>query len=89
MSLYILYALTVLNLFTFFLYGIDKWKAGHARWRIPERTLLLFAFIGGSIGAMAGMHVWRHKTRHKKFRYGVPSLFVLQTAAAVWFIYGQ
>lgn len=78
----ILYYLLAVNLLTFISYGIDKWKARHNRWRIPEATLLLFAAIGGSIGALLAMRVFRHKTQHKKFRYGVPAILIVQMAVA-------
>ena len=71
MQIALLY-LAVINVVTFFLYGIDKFKAQHARWRIPESVLIGLAVIGGSIGAWLGMMVWRHKTQHKKFKYGIP-----------------
>jgi uncharacterized membrane protein YsdA (DUF1294 family) len=61
-----------LNVITFFVYGIDKWKAKKGKWRISEATLLILAIIGGSIGAWLGIKVWHHKTMHKKFKYGVP-----------------
>lgn len=77
-------ALLTLNLFTFLLYGVDKWKARRGRWRIPEATLLLLALAGGSLGAWCGMRVWRHKTRHRKFRYGLPLILALQVGLAVW-----
>ena len=67
----LIYLLAV-NAVTFIVYGIDKYKAKHAKWRISEATLLLFAVLGGSVGAWCGMKVWHHKTRHKKFKYGVP-----------------
>lgn len=82
----ILIYLLAVNAVTFFVYGIDKYKAKHAKWRISEATLLLLAVIGGSIGAWLGMKVWRHKTKHKKFKYGVPAIFILQVALAVWII---
>ena len=78
----ILYYFLAVNLLTFISYGIDKWKARHNRWRIPEATLLLFAAIGGSIGALLAMRVFRHKTQHKKFRYGVPAILIVQMAVA-------
>ncbi len=77
-----LYYLLVVNLLTFISYGIDKWKARHNRWRIPEATLLLLAALGGSIGALLAMKVFRHKTQHKKFRYGVPAILIVQMAVA-------
>ena len=82
----ILIYLLVINVVTFFVYGIDKYKAEHAKWRISEATLLLLAVFGGSIGALCGMKVWRHKTMHKKFKYGVPVIFILQVALAIWII---
>lgn len=75
---YSLYYLLVVNTLTFLLYGIDKYKAKKARWRIPEATLLMMAVIGGSIGAWAGMRLWHHKTLHKKFKYGIPLIILLQ-----------
>ena len=82
---YLIYLLAV-NALTFIVYGIDKYKAKHAKWRISEATLILLAVIGGSIGAWCGMKVWHHKTMHKKFKYGVPMIFLLQLALAVWII---
>jgi uncharacterized membrane protein YsdA (DUF1294 family) len=70
--------IAILNVITFFLYGIDKWKAKKDRWRIPESTLLLLAVLGGSIGAWLGMKIWHHKTMHKKFKYGIPLIMILQ-----------
>lgn len=69
-----------INLITFFLYGIDKWKAKKSRWRIKEATLLGLAMLGGSIGAWFGMKVWHHKTQHKKFKYGIPAIIIAQIA---------
>ena len=77
---YSLYYLLVVNTLTFLLYGIDKYKAKKARWRISETTLLMMAVIGGSIGAWAGMRLWHHKTMHKKFKYGIPFIILLQVA---------
>ena len=70
--------LVIINVVTFFMYGIDKWKAKHTKWRIPEATLLGMAVIGGSIGAWLGMKVWHHKTLHKKFKFGVPAIIIIQ-----------
>jgi len=74
----ILACLVVINVVTFFTYGIDKWKARHSKWRISEATLLGLAVIGGSIGAWLGMKVWHHKTLHQKFRYGIPLILAAQ-----------
>jgi uncharacterized membrane protein YsdA (DUF1294 family) len=73
-----------LNLITFFVYGIDKWKAKKGKWRISEATLLILAAVGGSIGAWCGVKVWHHKTLHKKFRYGIPAIIILQIAAIIF-----
>ena len=75
-----LYSLIVLNIVTFLVYGIDKWKAKQGSWRISEATLLILAVIGGSIGALLGMKVWHHKTMHKKFKYGLPLILLAQIA---------
>lgn len=80
----IVFYLVILNVLTFLLYGIDKWKAKHSRWRIPESVLLGMAAVGGSVGAWLGMRVWHHKTQHKKFRYGVPAILVAQIVLLVW-----
>ena len=76
--------LLAVNIATFFLYGIDKYKARKGRWRISEATLLMMAVIGSSIGAWAGMRLWHHKTMHKKFKYGIPIIIILQVAIAVY-----
>ena len=73
----LLYYFVCVNVLTFLVYGIDKWKARQDKWRISEATLLLFAVIGGSIGAWLGMRVWRHKTMHKKFKYGIPAILMI------------
>lgn len=70
------------NAVAFIVYGIDKYRARNAKWRISEATLLMLAVVGGSVGAWLGMKVWRHKTRHRKFRYGVPAILLLQIVAA-------
>ena len=74
----VLIYLAVINVVTFFVYGIDKWKAKKSKWRISEAALLELAVVGGSIGAWLGMKAWHHKTLHRKFRYGVPLILVVQ-----------
>ena len=76
--------LVIINVVTFFMYGIDKWKAKHSKWRVSEATLLMLAVLGGSIGAWLGMKVWHHKTLHKKFRYGIPIIILLHIALLVF-----
>ena len=72
------------NVVTFLVYGIDKWKAKRSGQRVPEATLLGMAAIGGSMGAWMGMRLWHHKTLHKKFRFGIPLILLAQVALAVW-----
>ena len=74
----------IINLITFAVYGWDKLCAKQGWWRVPEKILLLLALVGGSIGAMAAMALFRHKTRHLKFRYGLPLIIILQLAALLW-----
>lgn len=75
-----------INIITFYLYWDDKKRAKKGKWRIPENTLLLFALIGGSIGALAGMKVFHHKTRHWKFKILVPLFLVLHIVALYVFL---
>ena len=82
----ILIYLAIITVVTFLVYGIDKWKAQHKRWRIPESVLLGLAAIGGSVGAWLGMQVWHHKTQHKKFKYGVSAILAAQVVVAVWLL---
>ena len=79
--------LAVVNLVTFFLYGIDKWKAKRSKWRIEESTLLWWAAFGGTIGALLGMKAWHHKSRHKKFTIGVPAILIAQLIVAGILLY--
>ena len=76
--------LLAVNIVTFILYGIDKYKAKKGKWRISEATLLTMAAIGGSIGAWAGMRLWHHKTMHKKFKYGIPLIIIMQIALVAY-----
>jgi len=66
------------NIITFIMFGADKARAVKGRWRISEASLILAALLGGSIGALAGMRVFHHKTRHRKFTVGIPVILVLQ-----------
>ena len=75
MSILVWY-LAVINFTTWAAYGLDKGRAKSGKWRIPERTLLLLALAGGSLGALAGMIMFRHKTRKPKFYISVPVMFV-------------
>ena len=82
----ILYYLVAVNVVTFLVYGIDKFKAKRGKWRISEFTLLKLAIIGGSIGACLGMKVWHHKTMHKKFKYGLPLILMAQIALVCYLL---
>ena len=85
MKYYLLYLLLI-NAAAFVLMLVDKVKAKKNRWRIPERTLMLSAALGGSVGALLGMYTFRHKTRHIKFTLGVPAILIAQLALAAWLI---
>lgn len=76
--------LAVINLVTFAVYGIDKAKAKRGAWRVPEKTLFLLPLLGGSLGALLGMKVFRHKTKHWYFVWGIPLILLAQIALAVW-----
>ena len=77
--------IVVINLVSFMMFGIDKYKARRGQWRISEATLLAVAAIAGSIGAWMGMKVWHHKTLHSKFRYGVPIILLVHIALMAYF----
>ena len=68
----------IMNLVTFILYGADKAKAKKGKWRIPEKTLILFAACFGGLGAFLGMKIFRHKTKHTSFRIIVPVCMIIQ-----------
>lgn len=76
----LIWYLVAVNLITFAAFGMDKWKAVHKQWRIPERSLLGLSFIGGAAGGLAGMHLFHHKTRKRKFALGVPLMLALHLA---------
>lgn len=76
--------LAAVNVVTFAVYGIDKAKAKRGAWRVPERTLFLLPLLGGSLGALLGMKVFHHKTKHWYFVWGIPLILLAQIALAVW-----
>ncbi|MCR4598388.1 MAG: DUF1294 domain-containing protein [Acetatifactor sp.] len=82
LSIIVIYLL-IINLIAFALMGVDKKKAQTKAWRIPEKTLFLPAILGGSIGAIISMQVFRHKTKHWYFKYGMPAILILQIVAVV------
>ena len=75
-----------INLILFTVMGIDKRKAKRGKWRIPEKTLFLLAALGGSVGGILGMRVFRHKTKHNSFKYGFPAILIAQLAVIGWII---
>ncbi len=82
MEKWFILAYVVINIVVFVMYGVDKYKATHKKWRIPEATLI-GAAVFGVFGALAGMHIFRHKTKKPKFYITVPVILVLELAAAV------
>ena len=76
--------LAVINLLTFIVYGADKRRARKGKWRVPEKTLFLLPLLGGSIGALLGMRVFHHKTKHWYFVWGIPAILLARIALAVW-----
>ena len=74
---YLIFIFLFWNFIVFLLFGIDKYKAKKNRWRIPEHTLLTCSFLLGSLGGFAGMKIFHHKTRHKKFSIGLPLMLAL------------
>ena len=85
MNYFLLYLLLI-NAAAFLLMLADKVKAKKNRWRIPERTLIGSAVLGGSIGALLGMYTFRHKTRHMKFTLGISTILIAQIALAIFLI---
>ena len=79
-----LICLAAINVVTFCLYGIDKWKSKRSKWRVSEAALLWMAVLGGSVGAWIGMKTWHHKTQHAKFKYGLPLILIAQIALVGW-----
>ena len=79
----LLYYLLIINAAGLLLMLVDKWKAKKNRWRVRESTLLLVAALGGSVGCLIGMYLFRHKTRHLKFTLGIPLILAAQCIAAV------
>ena len=80
--------LGAVNIIGFLIMGIDKLKARKRGFRIPEATLFLVALMGGSVGSIIGMYLFRHKTRHRKFTIGMPIILLLQIALIAFLIFG-
>ena len=77
----------LMSLAAFAAFGLDKYRAKTGKWRIPERTLFLLALLGGGIGAFLGMRVFRHKTRHWQFVFGIPVIMVIQAVLLGWYLW--
>lgn len=75
---YMLIYLLVINIVAFAMMGIDKSRARNGQWRISEASLFLGAILGGSIGSIAGMQLFRHKTKHWYFQFGMPAILMIQ-----------
>lgn len=82
---FLIFYLLVINVATFIIYGLDKWKARHDRWRVPESVLIFLAIIGGSIAAIWAMRLFHHKTQTNKFVFGIPIILFLQLAALIFY----
>lgn len=83
---YFLFYLLIINALGFWIMLVDKRRAKRNAWRIPEARLMLTAVLGGSIGVLAGMYLFRHKTKHPKFTLGVPLILAVQVVIAVWIL---
>lgn len=79
--------LVIMNLAAFMAMGVDKSRAKRGAWRIPEKTLFSLSLLGGSIGSLAGMYAFRHKTRHMKFVVGMPAVLVLHITVSIVLLY--
>ena len=78
--------LLAINILTFVVFGVDKYKAIKKQYRVPEETLFLLAVMGGSAGALAGMFMFRHKTRKWYFRIGIPCIWAVQILLLIYLI---
>ena len=85
LSKILLYLVTI-NLIAFLAMGIDKWKAKRNAWRIPEQTLLSLVLLGGGIGGIAGMYVFRHKTKKPRFFIGFPVIFIAEIVLVIYLL---
>lgn len=87
-KVFVIYLLVV-NLLTFIVFGTDKWKAVHGKWRIRESTLLGLSLIGGAAGGLCAMYLFRHKIRKIRFKIGLPVMLILQAALLLYFCIGR
>ena len=77
----------IINIIAFVAMAIDKRKAKKRAWRIPEATLFILAGVGGSIGAIAGIYTFRHKTKHRSFTWGMPAILIVQVILIIVLFY--
>ena len=80
----ILIYILIINVITFFIMWFDKHEAKIGDWRVPERTLFLLVLLGGGIGGIAGMYVFRHKTRKWYFKIGFPAILIIQIVFIIY-----
>lgn len=78
--------LIIINIITFAVFGIDKKKAIDGKFRISELTLFVLSFLGGSLGGLAAMHVFHHKTKKWYFKFGIPLILIVWIAAVIWLL---
>ncbi|ARC84325.1 hypothetical protein U732_867 [Clostridium argentinense CDC 2741] len=78
--------LIIINLIGFYIMFLDKRKAKKHKWRISEKNIFLIALLGGSLGCLLGMNIFRHKTKHWYFKFGLPTILVLQVVAIIFFL---
>lgn len=83
---YFIYYFVVINIVSFVVYGIDKYRAKKHKWRVSEKVLIGLATVGGFVGAITGMQIFRHKTKHMKFVIGVPVITILWIVGFVLYL---
>lgn len=81
---YFIFYLIIINLLGFFAMYLDKHRAIHKKWRIPEKTLFFLALVGGSLGTTLGMNLFHHKTKHWYFKYGMPLILIVQITLYIY-----
>ncbi|MDE7224928.1 MAG: DUF1294 domain-containing protein [Acetatifactor sp.] len=86
MTYFIIAYLICINLAGLISMGLDKRKAIRRQWRISESTLFLIALLGGSMGSIMGMQLFRHKTKHWYFVWGMPAIFFIELALILWIV---
>jgi uncharacterized membrane protein YsdA (DUF1294 family) len=85
----ILCTFLIFNLVGMIIVAVDKYKAIHHRWRIPERVFFIMAALGAGPGVYGGCLLFRHKTKHNSFMWGLPAILILQATVIVWVLVGK